>query len=169
MRRARGSDAQVPSPAGRFVLFNQIRPSAVLLGCLCAASVACAQPAAAPPPAAAAAAGKGSAAWKRVFQDREATYYVDASVQASAGPADARSLVNFKIAQVIDGSQVWSVVAHLRLNCGQDQMITIDNTLYALQMGAGPVVETQTASERWHTPQPGTLGGVIWNSVCGKS
>ncbi len=149
--------------------FSQLRTAAILVGCLSAASAACAQTPAAAPPAAPNVTAKTPAGWKQVSQDRGATYYIDVGARRSDGPSDASSLVNFKIAQVIDGSQVWSVVAHLKVNCDKDQMITIDNTLYALPGGAGPVVETQTASDRWHAPQPGSLGGLIWTSVCGKA
>jgi hypothetical protein len=123
---------------------------------LCAAPVAHAQaPAAAP-------------TWKQLYEDSQTTYYVDAGTLPKAGPASVATLLQYKIPQVIGGAQVWSIVTRMKVNCDQNQMITIDNTLYAAKRGAGPVVESQPANDSWHAPLPGTLGGLVWSAACPK-
>lgn len=117
----------------------------------------------------AAPAASAGAAWKQLYEDGQTIYYVDAAARSQAGgPANVTSMLEYKVPQVIGGAQVWSIVTHMQLNCDQNRMLTTDNTLYAAKMGAGPVVESQPANDSWHTPQPGTLGGLVWSAVCTK-
>lgn len=138
-----------------------IKAAVVLSACI--GMSAHAQPAATP----AAAAGPG-AAWKQIFENGQLVYYIDTGGFQKTGQSSLSSLLEYKVPQVMGGSQVWSIVTHMKLSCDQDQMLTIDNTLYALKMGAGPVVESQTADDSWHAPQPGSIGGLVWNAACGK-
>jgi hypothetical protein len=123
---------------------------------LCVAPLARAQaPAAAP-------------AWKQIYDDSQTTYYVDAGTLPKAGASNVTTLLEFKIPQVIGGAQVWSIVTRMKVECGQNQMVTSDNTLYASKMGGGPAVESQPANDTWHAPLPGTLGGLVWGAACPK-
>jgi hypothetical protein len=133
-----------------------IGAAALILG---AAPVAQAQA----PPAAAAA-----PAWKQLYDDSQTTYYVDADTLPKGGPSDVTTMLEYKIPQVIGDAQVWSIVTHMKVNCGGNQMLTTDNTLYASKMGAGPAVQSQPANDNWHAPQPGTLGGLVWDAACPK-
>ena len=137
-----------------------IKASVVLTACV--AVTAHAQPA--PPPAAPA----GAAAWKQIYENGQLVYYIDAEGFQKTGRSALSSLLEYKVPQVIGGAQVWSIVTHMQLSCDQDRMVTIDNTFYALKMGAGPVVESQPSGDGWHAPQPGSLGGLVWNAACGK-
>lgn len=107
-------------------------------------------------------------AWKQIYENGQVAYYVDSASLRTSGEFSVTSLLEYKIPQVVNGSQVWSMVTHMKLNCGQDQMVTTDNTFYALKMGAGPVVQSQPANDTWHPPQPDSLGGLIWATACGK-
>jgi hypothetical protein len=130
---------------------------------LCAAPLAHAQSA---PPAPAAVAPAG---WKQLYEDGQTIYYVDAAAQRRAGGASAvTSLLEYKVPQVIGGAQVWSIVTHMQVNCDEHRMLSSDNTLYASKLGGGPVVEAQPSNDSWHTPQPGTFGGLVWTAVCAK-
>ena len=115
-----------------------------------------------------AAAQASAANWKVIYQDPQTAYYVDAAGAPAAGETTTASLIQYKIAQVVNGAQVWSIVSHMKVDCDQREIMTIDNTLYASKMGTGPVVQSQPASDNWHSPQPDSLGGLIWNAACGK-
>jgi hypothetical protein len=121
---------------------------------------------AAPAPSAPAAAPSG---WKQVYEDSQTIYYVGAAGAAAAGEGDAEALLAFKVPQVIDGVQVWSIVSRLKLDCPQRRVVTLDNTLYALPMATGKVIQVQDAHDDWHTPQAGSLGELVWSAGCGRS
>jgi hypothetical protein len=112
--------------------------------------------------------GGAAPAWKQIYEDSQTIYYVGAASPAPTGPSDVATLLEFKVPQVVNGAQVWSVVSHMKLSCDERRMITIDNTLYALRMGAGPVVQLQAANDAWHQPQPGSFGDLVWSTACGK-
>jgi hypothetical protein len=118
--------------------------------------------AAAPPDAGAA------APWKLIYENSQTAYYVDARGVQPTGQSDVAVLQNYKVAQVVDGAQVWSVVSAMKVTCDQNLIMTLNNTLYALKSGAGPVVSTQVVPDTWHTPQPDSLGGVVLGAVCPK-
>jgi hypothetical protein len=131
---------------------------------LAAALLLCAAPQArAQAPAAGAAPG-----WKQLYEDGQTVFYVDPSNLPAAGPANVTALLEYKVPEVINGSQVWSILTHMQVHCGENRMVTIDNTLYALKMGAGPVVQSQPSNDSWHAPQPGTLGSLVWGAACTK-
>ena len=119
-------------------------------------------------PIAAAQAGGPAPSWKLVYQDAQTAYYVDAAPGPKSGEFPTASLIQYKVAQVVGASQVWSMVSHMKVDCDQREIMTIDNTLYASKMGTGPIVQSQLSSDNWHTPQPDSLGGLIWNAACGK-
>jgi hypothetical protein len=120
-------------------------------------------PAAGPAPAATGAAP----GWKQIYDDSQTVYYVSVGAAAQTGATIVETLTEFRIPQVIGGSQVSSIVSHMKLDCGQRQMATVDNTYYAHPMGAGTVVHSEAANDLWHTPEPGTLGALVWSTVCG--
>jgi hypothetical protein len=138
---------------------------------LCAATVAHAPVAfaqgaaqrASPAPAA-----RAAPAWKQLYEDNQTIYYLDTSNLPKGGASSATSLLEYKAPQVIGGAQVWSIVTHMKLNCDQNQMVTTDNTLYALKMGGGPIVQSQPANDTWHAPLEGTLGALVWGAACPK-
>jgi hypothetical protein len=68
----------------------------------------------------------------------------------------------------MDGIQIWSIVSHMKLKCGEARMATMDSTPHVLPMGGGRAVPMQVGQDSWHSPQPGSLGELIWNSVCTK-
>ena len=107
-------------------------------------------------------------AWKQIYESPQSTYYVDASAVRPTGRSGVTVLLEYKIAQVVDGVQVWSALSHMQVSCDERQLITIDNILYATKMGVGRVVASQPVSDAWHTPQPGSLGGLVWATACGK-
>jgi hypothetical protein len=135
----------------------------VLAACAGAASARAQQ---ASPPAALAAAP--APAWKQIYENGTLVYYIDVEGFQKTGQSSLSSLLEYKVPQVMGGAQVWSIVTHMKLSCDQDQMVTVDNTLYALKMGAGPVIESQLSSDTWHAPQPGSIGGLVWSAACGK-
>jgi hypothetical protein len=106
--------------------------------------------------------------WKVIYQDNQTAYYVDAGGAPKSGEAATASLIEYKVAQVVGGAQVWSIVSHMKVDCDQREIMTIDNTYYASKMGTGPVIQSQPSSDNWHAPQPDSLGGLIWNAACGK-
>jgi hypothetical protein len=106
--------------------------------------------------------------WKQLYDDSQTIYYVDAATLPKTGPSNVTTLLQYKIPQVIGGAQVWSIVTRMKVNCDQNQMVTIDNTLYAARMAGGPVVQSQPANDNWHAPLPGTLGGLVWSAACPK-
>jgi hypothetical protein len=113
-----------------------------------------------PPPA-------SSDAWKQIYEDSQTVYYVSAATTAADVTA-TQSLLEFKVPQVVGSAQAWSVVSRMRLNCDTRQVVTVDNTTYAHKMGTGTVVQSQGANDSWHQPEPGSLGELIWSTVCGK-
>ena len=136
----------------------------LVLGALAWSASLRAQPAAPAPQTAGQAAAP---TWKQIFQNSQTVFYVEARAQgAPSGDLDLRTLLDFKVPQVLGGSQVWSIVAHLKVSCGRKQMTTVDNTLYALRMGAGPVVAAQRANDAFHTPSPGSLCEAILREAC---
>jgi hypothetical protein len=106
--------------------------------------------------------------WKQIYENSQTVYYVDVSAVHATGVSNVASLQAYKIAQVVGGAQVWSIVSHMQLRCDAGEMLTVDNTLYAAKMGSGPVVEAQPAGDAWHKPQAGSLGGLIWSAACGQ-
>jgi hypothetical protein len=145
----------------------KVRAAILLAGFLGAvAPVVRAVPVAAPssPPS-----GAPTPVWKQIYEDSQTIYYVGATSLAQTGEADTASLLEYKIPQVVGSAQVWSVVSRMKLNCGERQIITVDNTSYALQMGTGTAVQSQDANDAWHTPEPGSLGELIWSTACGKN
>jgi hypothetical protein len=106
--------------------------------------------------------------WKQIFEDGQTIYYVAATSPGQTGESDTASLLEFKVPQVVGGAQVWSVVSHMKLNCDQKQVVTLDNTSYAQRMGTGRVIQSQGTGDAWHVPEPGSLGELIWSTACGK-
>jgi hypothetical protein len=140
---------------------NVVKLAVFLAGFVCLAPAAGAQPSS---PAVA----DSAAAWKMIYQDNQTIYYIDTTDTQRSGQSTIRSLIQYRIPRVVNSAQVWSVVSHMKLDCDQKQIVTIDNILYALKMGAGPVVQSQASNDTWHQPQPDSLGGLIWSAACGK-
>ena len=124
---------------------------------------------AAQPPTVAPVTVSGVVSWKQIYQNSQATYYVGATNLPQSGESETQTLLDFRIPQVVGGAQVWSVVSRMKLKCGQQQVVTVDNTLYALQMGAGKAIQSQDANDSWHEPESGSLGELIFSTACGKS
>lgn len=103
-----------------------------------------------------------------MYENSQTIYYVSAANIPQTGQSNLQTLLQFKIPQVVDGAQVWSIVSNIRLSCDQKQMVTLDTTLHSLRMGAGEAVQSQASADSWHAPEPGTLGEMIWNTACGK-
>ena len=120
---------------------------------------------AAPSPAGATAASN----WKQIFETNQTTYYVSAAGPPPSGDYNVDTLLEFKVPQVVDGAQVWSMVTRMQVDCSSRQLMTVENTFYARPMGSGKAIQTQAASDNWHDPDPGSLGELVWNSTCGKS
>ena len=138
--------------------------AAVVVGLgLAACPAAFAQPGPAPAPAPG---GGGQPTWKQVFENSQTVYYIGQGGAPAGSTVDLSSLLEFKIPQVVNATQIWSIVAHLKVNCAAKQMITVDNTLYAGKMGAGKAVSVESGSDNWHTPQHGSLGELIWTTAC---
>ena len=116
---------------------------------------------AAPPPAT-------GPAWKPIFQNKQLAYYVDASRAQPSGPFELTLLEQFTLPRVIDGAQVWSLVSRIKIRCDQKEIATLDITLHALKMGAGPAIASQPIGEALHEPQPGSLGAIVWSAACAK-
>ena len=146
---------------------GSVKVGAIFLAGLISASLARAEPTASPQSSAATA--SRAASWKQIYEDSQTIYYVDAASLAQMGETDTESLLEFKVPQVVGGVQVWSMVSRMKLNCDQNQVITIDNTSYALQMGTGRMIQSQGANDAWHHPDPGSLGGLIWSTACAKN
>jgi hypothetical protein len=121
------------------------------------------------PPAPSPASAGAAANWKQIFETDQTTYYVSNAAAVPAGDFNVDTLLEFKVPQVVDGAQVWSMVTRMQLNCRSQQVMTIENTFYALQMGGGKAIQTQATSDNWHEPDPGSLGELVWSSSCGKS
>jgi len=139
------------------------RIAVLLAGLAClAAAPGFSQTGGAPPPPAA------GPAWKQVYEDSQTVYYVDAANVPRIGQAEVQTLMAFKAPEVFDGVQVWSILSRMKLSCDQREMMTLDNTFHALPMGGGRVVQSQPSSDNWHSPKPGSLGELVWNSACGK-
>jgi hypothetical protein len=146
----------------------EARAAVVLAGLLCVAVPAVPAAAiAAPPPSSSSAAASAAPGWKQIYEDGQTVYYISAAAAPPSGQFEVETLLNFKIPQVIGGAQVWSVVSHMKASCDQKRLMTIDNTYFALRMGAGAVVQSQPASDTWHQPEPGSLGELVWSVACG--
>ncbi len=139
---------------------------------LCAAaSAAHAAPSPAAAPAPTPAAATSPPGWKQLFENSQNIYYMGANLARPADPAakmEVTLLVEFKIAQVLDGAQAWSAVSRLQLDCAQGRMITLNDTYYASKLGQGPAVSSHGGVDVWHAPQPGSLSQLIWSSACPK-
>jgi len=140
--------------------------AAILIAALLGASapVAGAQtagPTAAPPAA-------GAPAWKPIYETNQTIYYVSAAAVPRTGRAATETMMEFKVPQVIGSDQVWSVVSRLELSCDEDSMLTVDNSYYPRPMGAGAPVQSQGANDAWHTPEAGSLGELVWSTLCRK-
>lgn len=119
---------------------------------------------AAPDPAAAIAA----VGWKQIYETNQTTYYVSSATAATSGDLNVETLMQFKVPQVVDGAQVWSMMSRMQVNCQSQQLMTVENTFYAMPMGGGKAIRTQAASDNWHNPDPDSLGELVWNTSCGK-
>jgi hypothetical protein len=133
---------------------------------LFSASLASAAP---PPPSSSAGVASHAGSWKQIYEDSQTIYYVSAAGAGQTGESDTQSLLEFKVPQVVGGVQVWSMVSRMKLSCDKNQVVTVDNTSYALPMGAGTVIQSQGANDTWHHPEPGSLGGLIWSTACAKN
>jgi hypothetical protein len=107
--------------------------------------------------------------WKQIFETNQTTYYVSAATPAPTGDSNVDTLLEFKVPQVVDSAQVWSMVTRMQVNCSSQQVMTVENTFYALPMGGGKAIQTQATSDNWHEPDPGSLGELVFNTRCGKS
>jgi hypothetical protein len=148
-----------------------VKVAAVLLaGLSWAPLIARAQTTAPPPPPSSspAAASAAAPAWKQIYENSQTLFYVDAGSVQQTGQYNVAALLEYKIPRVIGGVQVWSAISRMKISCDEKRMATVDNTLYALRMGTGKVVISQTTGDLWHPPQPGSLGEIIWNAVCEK-
>ncbi|HTX50760.1 MAG TPA: surface-adhesin E family protein [Caulobacteraceae bacterium] len=144
-----------------------VKAAVLFAGLMCAAPIVYAQaPAAPPPPTRPVAAAPPP--WKSIYENSQTVFYIDASKVQQTGPSDIAVLTEYKVPQVIDGVQIWSIVSHMKVRCDATLLATIDNTPHALQMGAGRAVPVQAGQDTWHQPEPGSLGELIWNAVCGK-
>jgi hypothetical protein len=141
--------------------------SVALAIALFSASLASAAPPASSPSSAGAA--SRAASWKQIYEDSQTIYYVSAAGLAQTDESDTQSLMEFKVPQVVGGVQVWSMVSRMKLSCDKNQVVTVDNTSYALPMGTGAVIQSQGADDTWHHPEPGSLGGLIWSTACAKN
>ena len=119
-------------------------------------------------PSLSAAAPGRTTTWKQIYEDGQTIYYVSAAHPTQGAESETESLLEFKVPQVVNSAQVWSVVSHMKLNCDAKQVVTIDNLSYAQKMGAGTVIQSQDANDTWHEPEPGSLGELIWNTACAK-
>lgn len=148
-----------------------VKVAVLLAGLLCVAPVAHAQaPAAPPPPTAAAAAPTAAPAspWKQIYENSQTAFYIDDGNRQQSAQSDITVLAEYKIPQVIDSVQIWSIVSHMKVRCDAALIATVDNTPHVLPMGAGRAVPVQAAQVNWRSPQPGSLGALIWNAACGK-
>jgi surface-adhesin protein E len=143
--------------------------AALLVGMVGVAAAALAAPASAAPAPSPGAAASGTADWKLIYQTDQTTYYLNAAGSAPTGDFNVQTLLEFKVPQVVDGAQVWSMVTHMQVNCRSQQLMTSENTFYASQMGSGKAIQTQAASDNWHDPDPGSLGELVLSTSCGKS
>ena len=114
------------------------------------------------------AASAAASPWRQVYENGQTRYFIDLAGPPATDPAEMQVLLEFKVPQVVDGDQVWSVVSNMRLSCGQERLLTLANQLHAAKMGDGPIVETQAVHDVWHQPQAGSLGETIWRAICGK-
>ena len=116
--------------------------------------------------AASAAAADTAPAWKQVFENSQTIYYVSAAVAGSTGQTDMETLQQFKAPEVFGGDQIWSIVSRYKVDCAEDRIVTLDNAYYPRRMGAGAAVQALSADDEWHTPEPGSLGELVWNTAC---
>jgi hypothetical protein len=107
-------------------------------------------------------------AWRLIFETSQTIYYVGAANVGPTGETDIETLQEFKVPQVFGGDQIWSVVSRYELNCGEDRIVTLDNSYYPRRMGAGAAIQALNANDAWHTPEPGSLGELVWNTACRK-
>jgi len=107
-------------------------------------------------------------AWRQIFENAQTIYYLSAANAPPTGEAEVETLQQFKVPQVFGGDQIWSIVSHYRLDCGQDRIVTLDNAYYPHRMGEGSPIQSLNPNDTWHAPEPGTLGELIWNTACGK-
>jgi hypothetical protein len=138
-----------------------VKPRAAVL--LAVATCLAAPAALAEPPAAVA------SQWKQIYEDSQTIYYVSAINSSSSTTSDVESLLEYKVPQVLGGTQVWSVVSHMKLDCDAKKVVTIDNTTYSRQMGSGRAIQTQATNDTLHEPDAGSLGELIWSTACGKN
>ena len=111
--------------------------------------------------------------WVKVAEDGQRLYFLEENAATSAAPrsgkAELRSLMQFKIPQVLQATQVWSLVSSLQLDCDRGQALTVSDTFYSGKLGTGRAVSFRASSDAWHTPAPGSLGEMAWNVACGRS
>jgi hypothetical protein len=141
-----------------------VKPRAAVLLAVVACFAAPATLAAPPAPMAAVA-----SPWKQIYEDSQTIYYVSATNSSSATTSDVESLLEYKVPQVLGGTQVWSVVSHMKLDCDAKKVVTIDNTTYSRQMGSGRAIQTLATNDTLHEPDAGSLGELIWSTACGKN
>lgn len=119
-----------------------------------------------PPAAPASSSSAGQSAWVQVAQDSQRLYYLESDASPSHGRKPARSLMEFKIPQVFQGTQVWSIVTNLQVDCDARQTVTVSDTFYSGRMGVGRIVSFNSGQDTWHAIAPGSLGAMAWDLAC---
>jgi len=119
--------------------------------------------------------GSAYAEWVWVTDDESGTtVYIDPStIRRKDAQVDLWTLYDSKTIETAPGGPYLSIKRQKAFDCAEERSRTLAETLFSGNMGKGKVVGKMVPintdeRSKWQPVQPGSIGQIIWNQVCGK-
>jgi len=96
--------------------------------------------------------------------------YIDPStIRRKDALVNLWTLYDSKTVETVAEGSFLSIKRQKEYDCAEDRSRTLTETLFSGNMGKGKVVLINTDERsKWQPVQPGSIGQIIWNQVCGK-
>jgi len=119
--------------------------------------------------------GPAYAEWVLVTGDESGTtVYIDPStIRRKDALVNLWTLYDSKTVETVTEGSFLSIKRQKEYDCVEERSRTLAETLFSGNMGKGKVVGKMVPintdeRSKWLPVQPGSIGQIIWNQVCGK-
>jgi len=110
------------------------------------------------------------AEWMQVYGGETSDAYADVTTIRKKGKTVKMwDMIDLKQPQEVDGVLFQSVKSQSEYDCAKVRSRLLAVYYYALPMGTGEVVLSETKPSDWEPVLPGTRGVIMWNVVCSKT
>jgi len=107
--------------------------------------------------------------WVDIYNSDEFTYYIDkTSIKKVAKNMRVWSLIDYKKPKKNGRFTANSYVSLTEYDCADEKSITLKQTMYSGNMGAGDNSPIDLIGERWDYITPNTINESVFKAVCGK-